>query len=318
MAASPAEITALADALERTMRALGAWSDRAPELRPFRLPFAMDAMPFEHWLQLVLAPRLREIAAAGGPLPPRSELAAHAVREFDGQDAMTPLVDVLRRIDDRCPPRREIGAPALGMGRPIGPAIALVLLVGGWAAVALQSTERVVPTLARFFPPTVAYSWTGNRPAGAELRPLRVTITAAVREDGRLDPTEATLVAIRSLRTLTHGPTAPLRFPVAAPPSEAEIATWLARYGADADAPLARAAGTEVLALLTAARTAYTPDALGAAGTAATPPLRMDGEPVAIPAHVPQWLQLGLAVGAVAAGAIPIALAVVRWGTRRR
>src|SRR5262245_1291734 len=98
--AAPAALAALADELERTMRAIGAWSEPAPPLVPFTKPFAMDTMPLEHWLQLVLVPRMRAIAADGEPMPPRSDLAAHAVREFDGEeDRMRPLFDVLRRID---------------------------------------------------------------------------------------------------------------------------------------------------------------------------------------------------------------------------
>jgi uncharacterized protein YqcC (DUF446 family) len=99
MSASRAEIEAVADEVERTMRALGVWSDPPPPLVPFQAPFGMDVMPFEHWIQLVLVPRMREIAATGASLPASSHLAAHAVREFDGRYDMAPLIDVLRRVD---------------------------------------------------------------------------------------------------------------------------------------------------------------------------------------------------------------------------
>ncbi len=81
------------------MRQLKVWAVPPPVLKPYRQPFATDAMPFENWIQMVLVPRLRDVARGEQLLPPSSNLADHAVREFDGWETMQPLIDALREVD---------------------------------------------------------------------------------------------------------------------------------------------------------------------------------------------------------------------------
>ena len=89
------------DALEAELRRLGWWQATPiePERMDFRAAFAMDTMAFSQWLQFVFVPAAREIAAGRRDLPPRSMLAAHAVREYDGVDAADALCAILGRID---------------------------------------------------------------------------------------------------------------------------------------------------------------------------------------------------------------------------
>ena len=88
-------------ALEAELRRMGWWQDTPiePERMQFRQAFGMDTMAFSQWLQFVLVPAAHSMLAGERPLPPSSMLAAHAVREFDGQDEANALCDVLRRVD---------------------------------------------------------------------------------------------------------------------------------------------------------------------------------------------------------------------------
>lgn len=128
--------------VEQTMRQLKVWGVPPPVLKPYRQPFAMDAMPFENWIQLVLVPRLREVARGEQPMPPSSNLAGHAVREFDGWDAMQPLIDALREVDALSkPPQAPTSAGAMSASHlpaslaHLGPVLGVIfaIYVGKWA-----------------------------------------------------------------------------------------------------------------------------------------------------------------------------------------
>jgi uncharacterized protein YqcC (DUF446 family) len=253
MSTAHERLATLADTLARTMRELGAWSEPPPPLLPFRLPFAMDSMPFEHWLQLVLVPRMREIAASGAPLPPRSGLAAHAVRELDGRDEMQPLIDVLHAIDDTCPPPPA----AAGDARRLGAGLALLVLLGAWTGVSLWVATHAAGAATGLFPATVIQSYLGSIAPDTEFRPLRITVTATVAGDGTLRATEGELVVLRSLATMGRGPTGPFRFLVAKPPTPPHVVDWLANVGVTRGADAERAAA-EALAVVAAAAAART------------------------------------------------------------
>jgi uncharacterized protein YqcC (DUF446 family) len=305
-----ARLAALADDLERTMRAIGAWSEPAPPLLPYVQPFAMDTMPFVHWLQLVLVPRMRAIAANGEPLPMRSNLAPHAVREFDGdEERMAPLFAVLRAIDDVCPPFRA-PAPA-GDRRRLVAAAALIVLGLGWLVVALQIGTWGARVAANLFPARVFQTWTGTTAPGRDFQPLRITVAAEITGAGTLNLRDGNLVVIRSMATMANGPTAPLRFRVTTPPAPTDIAAWLATYGVPAGPP-ADAAVAEVLAVLRAANTATTPGTLH--------DVRVDGptQPTAdallvTKPQTPEWVEIGVTVIALLLGLVPITIGAVRY-----
>ncbi len=315
MAVTPHErLAALADQVERVMRDLGAWSDPAPPLRPFNLPFAMDTMAFEHWLQLVLVPRMREIAAAREPLPASSGLAAHAVREFDGQDEMTPLVDVLRAIDDLCPAAPWLGGqPVLG-ARRLALGVALILLLTGWGVVAVMLTNRLAPALT-FASPMVIQTFAGSVAPGADFQPLRLTVTALAPDEHAIRPSAASFTLLRSMRTMTRGPTAPLDFTMNERPTEAAVLDWLADHDVDEHGAPAHAAAAEALAVVGAAARARTVDALHVAAVTVNVKIRAE-EILHVGAHTPQWAELTLLVILVLAGALPIAFVLVRVARR--
>ena len=87
--------------LEAELRRMGWWQETPiePERMHFRQAFGMDTMAFSQWLQFVLVPAAHSMLAGERPMPPSSMLAAHAVREFDGQDEANGLCDILRRVD---------------------------------------------------------------------------------------------------------------------------------------------------------------------------------------------------------------------------
>ena len=307
---TPDGIIALADALERTMRERHAWTEPPPDLKPFRSPFAMDSMPFEHWLQLVLVPRLREVAAGGAPLPPRSGLAAHAVQAFDGRDDMLPLIDALRAIDAACPapPSRESVA-----NRRLGASVALVLVAGAWAAVALRVATRAEDAARVLFPATVVQTYTGSAAPDPDFRPLRITVTATVAGDGALRATEGELVALRSPATVSRGPTGPFRFLLRAPPTVGHVVDWLANLGV-ARGPTAERAATEALDAVTSAAAAHTRAELhdGAATRARVHP----DDLLEIPPQRPQWIAAAVTIVVFLAGAVPLTRGLVRWVRR--
>jgi uncharacterized protein YqcC (DUF446 family) len=94
------ELEHLADRLQAELRALGVWENDPTRIPAPRGAFGCENVPFEHWLQVVLLERLREVARGNAELPARSMLVAKAVREFDGERARYEgLIEILRAID---------------------------------------------------------------------------------------------------------------------------------------------------------------------------------------------------------------------------
>lgn len=93
---------ALADQISAELRRLKRWSD--DPFDPARLdgmgPFGMRTLAPEEWIQHVLVPRVREIAAKLGELPRESQTAAWAARQFDGDPDAGTLVALLGELDD--------------------------------------------------------------------------------------------------------------------------------------------------------------------------------------------------------------------------
>ncbi len=89
------------DAIEAEMKSAGMWSSEPPppEAFDFHQAFAMDTMPFAHWLQFIFIPRVREIIAAQGDFPSSSQVGTQAIREFDGIYEASGLVSLLSNFD---------------------------------------------------------------------------------------------------------------------------------------------------------------------------------------------------------------------------
>jgi uncharacterized protein YqcC (DUF446 family) len=95
-----AAVAAAADAIERSMRSVGWWTEEPPpeERMNFQAAFGADTLAFQEWLQWVLVPRVREGLAAGS-LPHRSEVASYAVRELDGAPDADEVIQALMDLD---------------------------------------------------------------------------------------------------------------------------------------------------------------------------------------------------------------------------
>ncbi|HEV7731413.1 MAG TPA: YqcC family protein [Candidatus Binatia bacterium] len=297
-------VAAVADDLERTMRQLGAWSEPAPPLLPFSQPFAMDTMPFEHWLQLVLAPRLRDIALTDSPLPPSSNLAGHAVREFDGRDDMEPLVDVLRRVD-------ALSAAVPPRSAPAPPNVQWVVGVAGLAAVigvviAINAADWVSTVFRDHFPPTVSAVFSGRIPPSAAHIPVRVIVIAAVQDDGTLAAREGHLQLNSSAIPIAGRNNAvpePLTFDVSAPPDVRTVQRWLVDSGVDPGAAGLAPSAEEIHAIVTVVAATHTRD--GFNDVASRLPAGLpEPQILDIEARTPEWVTLAAGL------AVPLLLAV--------
>jgi uncharacterized protein YqcC (DUF446 family) len=88
--------------IEHELRKLNAWQSEPPPDSAFesQAAFFADTMAFYQWLQFVLLPRIREIAAEKGRFPATSQVGAYAVRELDGVWEASDLVSLLCQFDD--------------------------------------------------------------------------------------------------------------------------------------------------------------------------------------------------------------------------
>ncbi len=96
------ELEAILAAIEAILRREGRWSETPPppEALASEMPFCHDTLPFEHWLQWVLIPRLRQLESTGQPLPRGSAIAPYAevMLERSGWGSAA-LVARLRELD---------------------------------------------------------------------------------------------------------------------------------------------------------------------------------------------------------------------------
>jgi len=91
---------ALVAPIEQALRALGWVVGEVGPARAVTSAFGSDdGMPFEHWLAQVFLPRLHE-ARAEGQWPSRSQVAAAACRNLDGQPGVEPLLRLLAQLDE--------------------------------------------------------------------------------------------------------------------------------------------------------------------------------------------------------------------------
>lgn len=90
-----------ADEIETELKRIGLWSsDPLPESAyTYRGAFAMDTMSFEQWLQFILLPTLREIAAEDGRFPKATGFGQRAIIEFDGLDHGDRLIALLGELE---------------------------------------------------------------------------------------------------------------------------------------------------------------------------------------------------------------------------
>lgn len=92
----------LADEIEREMQRVHAWDPNPPSEESILAggAFGLQAGPFEHWVQVVLVARLREVAAGTLELPGSSMVGTQATREWNGQPDLDVLTRLLIEVDE--------------------------------------------------------------------------------------------------------------------------------------------------------------------------------------------------------------------------
>ena len=80
---------------------MGAWRDDPPPASAFasEQAFLADTMTFFQWIQWVLLVRIRDIVEEKSEFPGRSQVGTYGVREFDGYDEASGLVELLCAFD---------------------------------------------------------------------------------------------------------------------------------------------------------------------------------------------------------------------------
>ncbi|MFJ4374132.1 YqcC family protein [Pseudomonas japonica] len=93
--------------IERELHVQGWWSDAAPsaEALASTVPFAVDSMSFEQWLQWIFLPRMKEILERGLPLPNASGILVMAETVYvDRPDESRQLRKLLAEFDQLISP----------------------------------------------------------------------------------------------------------------------------------------------------------------------------------------------------------------------
>ncbi|SNS37572.1 Uncharacterized conserved protein YqcC, DUF446 family [Pseudomonas japonica] len=93
--------------IERELHVQGWWSDVAPsaEALASTVPFAVDSMSFEQWLQWIFLPRMKEILERGLALPNASGILAMAETVYvDRPEESRQLRKLLAEFDQLISP----------------------------------------------------------------------------------------------------------------------------------------------------------------------------------------------------------------------
>jgi uncharacterized protein YqcC (DUF446 family) len=86
--------------IETEMRRIELWQEQPLQAAQydFRAAFAGDTMSFAQWLQFIFIPNVKR-AAESGSFPASSQVSARAVREFDGMEQTSRLIELLSEFD---------------------------------------------------------------------------------------------------------------------------------------------------------------------------------------------------------------------------
>ena len=95
------EVEILIIKLEQSLREEMLWSSSAPSVKAFQsiLPFALDTMFFEQWLQYVFIPKMTVIINSKSTLPDNFNLLPMAEQRFGASVNKCKLMEVIKRID---------------------------------------------------------------------------------------------------------------------------------------------------------------------------------------------------------------------------
>jgi uncharacterized protein YqcC (DUF446 family) len=92
--------------LEQSLRETMLWSGCAPSVEALqsKLPFALDTMSFEGWLQFVFIPKMSVIINSKSTLPDNIQLLPMAEQSFAAIDNTCGLMQVIKQIDSTSAP----------------------------------------------------------------------------------------------------------------------------------------------------------------------------------------------------------------------
>jgi uncharacterized protein YqcC (DUF446 family) len=89
--------------VESTLRINGKWGNNPPTVHELSspIPFCIDTLKFEQWLQWVFLPRMKTTIEQTKPLPEKSDIFAYAKEYFQKDDPSADnLLTLIKRFDD--------------------------------------------------------------------------------------------------------------------------------------------------------------------------------------------------------------------------
>lgn len=98
------QIQSLLDALERELKQLELWSLVLPDEQALqsRLPFCVDTLRFEQWLQFIFIPKMQLLLNSASPLPTKIALLPLAEQVFNASDTrFNRLLGIISTLDSR-------------------------------------------------------------------------------------------------------------------------------------------------------------------------------------------------------------------------
>ncbi|MEW5680809.1 MAG: YqcC family protein [Pseudomonadota bacterium] len=98
------QIQSLLDALERELKQLELWSLVQPDEQALqsRLPFCIDTLRFEQWLQFIFIPKIQLLLDNASPLPTKIALLPLAEQVFKDTDTrFSRLLSIISALDSR-------------------------------------------------------------------------------------------------------------------------------------------------------------------------------------------------------------------------
>jgi len=101
MPRSHKEVEILIIKLENSLREAMLWSTFAPSAEAFqsKLPFSLDTMAFEQWLQFVFIPKMSECVSTKSTLPDSLMLLPMAEQSPSVTDNQSDIIEVIKQID---------------------------------------------------------------------------------------------------------------------------------------------------------------------------------------------------------------------------
>jgi len=101
MPRSHEEVEILIIKLEQSLRDGMLWSCSAPSAKALqsKLPFSLDVMPFEQWLQFVFIPKMSELLSSESKLPDNIKLLPMAEQSLGAAANQSGVIEVIKQID---------------------------------------------------------------------------------------------------------------------------------------------------------------------------------------------------------------------------